>query len=224
MKNLTVIPARCGSKRIPGKNIKLLGGKPLIAYSIEYALNNKEWAGDIVVSTDCPEIASAAGQFDITIHNRPKELAGDQVSTAEVLQNLVIHMNRTYDFVVLLQPTNPFRPGKLIENAFERLIESKKKSLFTVSPLIKKLGKVHNDRFVPVNYQFGQRSQDIETLYYENGLLYISSYEMIISGKIMDEDSLAFTINHIFATVDIDTEEDWLYAEFVLNRIRHENT
>ncbi|NPA46087.1 MAG: acylneuraminate cytidylyltransferase family protein [Chlorobi bacterium] len=218
MKNLTIIPARCGSKRIPGKNIKFLGSKPLLAYSIEYALNHPDLAGQIMVSTDCDRIAEVASRYPVSIHRRPAALAGDDTPTADVLKHILDNTDLSPEFVTLLQPTNPFRPENLWQEAFTALQTSGKKSLFTVTPIVKKLGKIRDHRFVPFNYRFGQRSQDMEPLYYENGMLYISHASMIREAKIMDDQSLAFIINHIFASVDIDTEEDWLYAEFILKK------
>ena len=112
MKTLFIIPARGGSKGIPGKNIKLLAGKPLIAYSIEVARQLADDA-DICVSTDDAEIASVLR--DMWLHlpfMRPAELATDRSSTYDVLIHALDHyanLGRNYDTIVLLQPTSPFR-------------------------------------------------------------------------------------------------------------------
>ena len=89
-------------------------------------------------------------------------------------------------------------------------------SLMTVNRDPRKLGKIIDGKFTPWNYEFGMRSQDMEPLYYENGLLYISSKEQILNGKIMGDNMYPMIMNHIFGEVDIDTPADMAYAEYVL--------
>lgn len=85
-----------------------------------------------------------------------------------------------------------------------------------------KLGKIINNHYQPWNYHYGQRSQDLEPLYYENGLLYISSKELLLKGKIVDENMYPMVVDHIFGEVDIDTKEDMSYAEFIYNNYKNE--
>ena len=117
--------------------------------------------------------------------------------------------------VILLQPTNPLRPENLLKVAFHFYIENNCDSLFTVSRNHQKLGKIRDDKFVPFNYEYGQRSQDLEPFYFENGLLYISKTAVILEDTIITENSFPYKVNHIFATIDIDTQEDFDYAVFV---------
>ena len=89
--------------------------------------------------------------------------------------------------------------------------------MFTISRNHDKLGKIVNHKFEPFNYTIGQRSQDLEPLFYENGLLYISKANLIKNDIIISENALPFEVNHTFAKVDIDTQEDFDYAVFLLN-------
>ena len=136
-------------------------------------------------------------------------MAKDQTPTTDVVKDLVERVDKSYDFVVMLQPTNPLRPKKLFKEALKLLEEKRCDSLLTVSLNEYKLGKIKHSFFKPYTYEFGQRSQDLEPLYYENGLLYLCSYELAKNGKLISENPTAMIIEHPFASVDIDTELDW---------------
>lgn len=217
MKILFIIPARGGSKRLPGKNIKPLMGKPLLAYSIEFALSFMHGDNTVIVSTDEEQIKKTALQYGAQVMDRPESLSGDFVPTLEVMQQVVSHFVDV-DWVVLLQPTNPLRPENLLKEAFQILASGSYDSLMTVTEHIQKLGKIQNNTFIPYNYTFGQRSQDMEPLYFENGLLYISTPKLLIQGKILGDKAFPMIINHPFAHVDIDTIEDFEYATYLLNK------
>ena len=213
---LIIIPARGGSKRLPGKNIKNLAGKPLLAYSIEYAQQYIE--GDVLVSTDDEKVAQIAQKYRAEVQLRPHHLALDNTPTIDVLKQVLLAVDKEYDFVVLLQPTNPLRPENLFQEAWSLLQKEGESSLLTVSLNQHKLGKINCNRFQPYTYQFGQRSQDLDPLYYENGLLYIATVSLVKSGVLMDKNSLAMPIDHPYATVDIDDEMDWQWAEFLIQK------
>jgi len=135
-KIIAIIPARGGSKSIPRKNIKLLDGKPLIAYSIEQA-KQCDFIDRIIVSTDDEEIAEISRRYGAEIQMRPKELAQDDSPTIKVLQYVVRTLEKENyfpDMVVLLQPTNPFRKIEHINKAIEKIIQGFD-SATTISPL-----------------------------------------------------------------------------------------
>ena len=214
---ISIIPARGGSKRFPGKNIFPFAGKPLIAHSIEYS-KQSDLVISTFVSTDSQEIKDVALEYSAIVIDRPKELGGDFVSSAEVMKNAVkqlLNLGIGFDYVILLQPTNPLRPKGLIEKAVKLMETHRSRSLFTVSRCDKKLGKIVNSSFLPWNYQFGQRSQDMEPLYFENGLLYITHKELLLEGIIMNTESFPLEVNHIFGDVDIDTKDDLAYGEYI---------
>ena len=224
MKYVAVIPARGGSKRFPGKNVFPLEGLPLIARSIIYSKSCSQ-ISETYVSTDSTEIKEVSEQFGAKVLVRPPELSGDFVGTAAVLQYVgqtLIKLKEEFDYMVLLQATNPLRPKKMLAEAIDILESGNHDSLMTVSQSSLKLGKIVDHHFVPWNYEFGQRSQDLEPLYYETGLLYISSKQLILDGRIMGDNCFPMPINHIYGSVDIDTREDFLYAESVFKNYRDE--
>ncbi|OOV18383.1 cytidylyltransferase domain-containing protein [Flavobacterium sp. LM4] len=216
MKTIAIIPARGGSKRLPQKNIKFLGEIPLLAHSILYAQANNDIIQEIYVSTDDEQIKQVALQFGAKIVDRPLSLSGDLEPTVSALKNVLEQIDKKIENVILLQATNPLRPVNLLKEAFEIYKEKKVDSLFTVSQNYQKLGKIENNKFIPFNYTIGQRSQDLEPLFYENGLLYISKAKLILKSKILSENAFPLKMNHIFANVDIDDQNDFDYAEYLL--------
>jgi N-acylneuraminate cytidylyltransferase len=218
MKNIAIIPARGGSKRLPNKNSLLLDGIPLIAHSIIYALNNKTIIDAIFVSTDDDKIKEIAIKYGAKVIDRPNELSGDLEPTVSALKHCLESINdASIENVILLQPTNPLRPENLLREAYQVYNENCYDSLFTVTRNNQKFGKIKNNKFVPFNYEIGQRSQDLEPIYFENGLLYITNSKSIKKGEIISKNAFPFIINHIFAQVDIDTQEDFDYAEYLYN-------
>ncbi|MDP3353993.1 MAG: acylneuraminate cytidylyltransferase family protein [Flavobacteriaceae bacterium] len=220
MRNIVIIPARGGSKRFLNKNIQLLRQVPLIEYSIQYAKENCLYA-KIVVSTDSELIKEIALQNGVEVVDRPLELSGDLCTTISTLQHVLENSNETFEYVTLLQPTNPLRPKKLFKEAFKILVEGNYDSLMTVTRNEQKFGKIIDGKFIPYNYEIGQRSQDLDPLFYENGLLYITKSSLILEGKIVGSANYPLVINHPFAKVDIDTIEDLEYAEYLLNNYRN---
>ena len=224
MKYITIIPARGGSKRFPGKNTHILNGTPLICHSIEYSLRNPKIVGTYV-STDAEDIKQISKVGGAEIIDRPAEFAGDFATTASAMKHAVQYlMNKgvEFDYVVLLQATNPLRPKGLLDEAITILEKGENDSLFTVNRSEKKLGKIIDGKFVPWNYKFGQRSQDLEPLYYENGLLYITKKELLLQEIIEGPTAYPLVVEHPFGEVDIDTVEDFRYAEYMLNQYRDE--
>lgn len=218
MKTIAIIPARGGSKRLPQKNIKLLGEIPLLAHSILYAKANKEIIDEVYVSTNDDEIKEIALEFGAKVISRPESLSGDLEPTVSALKNVLEQITAEVENVVLLQATNPLRPQNLLKEAFEIFQKEKHNSLFTVSRNHQKFGKIINEKFIPFNYEIGQRSQDLEPLFFENGLLYITKAALIIENIIIAENAFPFKIDSIFAGVDIDTQEDFDYAEYLYQK------
>ena len=217
-KTIAIIPARGGSKRLPQKNIKLLGNYPLLVHSILYAQANKEIIDEVYVSTDNDAIKAIALQYGAKVIDRPESLSGDLEPTVSALKHILENIEEEIENVVVLQPTNPLRPEKLLAETFEIFQRENYDSLFTVSRNHQKFGKIKDNKFIPFNYKIGQRSQDLEPLYFENGLLYISKTKLILEDKIISENAFPFELNHIFASVDIDTEDDLEYAEYLFQK------
>jgi CMP-N-acetylneuraminic acid synthetase len=215
MKTIAIIPARGGSKRLPQKNLKLLGGIPLIAHSILYAQKRSDIIDEIYVSTDDDSIKKIAVQYGAKVIDRPEDLSGDLEPTVSALKHVLEFIEINIENVILLQATNPLRPQNLLKEAFEIYQNGNYDSLFTVSRNHQKLGKIVENKFVSFNYNIGQRSQDLTPLFFENGLLYISKASLILKEIIISENAFPFEVNSIFANVDIDTEEDLVYANYL---------
>lgn len=223
-KYITIIPARGGSKRFPGKNTHILNGKPLICHSIDYSKKNDSII-DTYVSTDAEDIKQVSLLSGAKVIDRPKELADDYATTAAAMRHAVHHLVNNgveFDFVVLLQATNPLRPKNLLNEAIDIIEKGNNDSLFTVNRSTRKLGKIVDNIFVPWNYHFGQRSQDLDPLFYENGLLYITRKDLLLQEIIEGPTAYPLIVDHPYGEVDIDTKEDFSYAEFMLNQYRNE--
>ncbi|WP_264553468.1 cytidylyltransferase domain-containing protein [Flavobacterium sp. N2038] len=218
-KTIAIIPARGGSKRIPEKNIQILGDLPLIVHSIIYAKENKAIIDEVYVSTDNDAIKQIALKFGVNIIDRPESISGDMEPTISALKHVLESIDsEDVENVVLLQPTNPLRPRDLLNETFEKYQNENLDSLFTVSRNYQKLGKIEDNRFLPYNYSIGQRSQDLEPLFFENGLLYITKASLILNNIIISENAFPFEVNHIFAQVDIDTRDDLDYARYLYQK------
>jgi CMP-N-acetylneuraminic acid synthetase len=218
-KTIAIIPARGESKRLPLKNTLLLGNYPLLVHSILFAQSNSEIIDEIYVSTDDTTIKEIAIQFGAKVIDRPEAISGDFEPTVSALKHVLDSIEEQIENVILLQPTNPLRPKNLLKECFAKFKETNSDSLFTVSQNHHKLGKIQNNKFQPFNYEIGQRSQDLEPLYFENGLLYITKAKTILEDKIISENAFPYIVNHIFASVDIDTKQDFDYAAYLLKSI-----
>ena len=131
-KTIAIIPARGNSKRLPGKNIKLLNGIPLLAHSILYSQKNS-FIDAVYVSTDDEVIKKVALDFGAKVIDRPLSLSGDFEPTVSALKHAIETIDFEIDNVILLQPTNPLRPKDLLKDCFEKFQNLNADSLFTVS-------------------------------------------------------------------------------------------
>jgi N-acylneuraminate cytidylyltransferase len=215
---IAIIPARKGSKRLQNKNNKLLGRIPLIIHSILFAKENLDVIDVIYVSSNDDAIKKIASEYGVKVIERPDFLCGDDEPTVSALKHVLESIYEEVENVILLQPTSPLRPVNLLKEAFEVFQKNNCNSLFTVSRNHQKLGKISKNQFLPVNYKLGQRSQDMESLYFENGLLYITKSSLIRANKIISENAYPLVIDHPFAEIDIDTQKDLEYAEYLFKK------
>ena len=224
MEYKVIIPARANSKRIPGKNLKLLGKKPLIEYSIDYALSFFPKTS-IWVNSDSKEILEFSKLKGVNTLLRPDNLANDLSPTVDALKYNLFHFEKNKikcDAFILLQPTSPFRDSNLLNEGIYNFEKSKRKSLASFSKLSLKIGAIEGDFFNPINYIPGQRSQDLDKTYYENGLLYITKRESIRAGKVITSDVFPLIYDSMEKIIDIDTPEDFVLAELML-KLKNEN-
>ena len=231
---LAVVPARGGSKRVPRKNILPLGGRPLVAWTIEAALSSGVLA-DVLVSTDDEEIADVSQRYGALVPwLRPAELSTDTATSASVLGHALAwyeRERRVVDAVVLLQPTSPFRTVETI-----RAAASKYASLGSCPATLVSVSKVqqhpqwcfslNGDEMRPFLGWDGihSRSQDLPSAYALNGCIYIIPASDIREGlPIIHPGICAFVMDSADEALDIDTVEDWLAAERHADRLGRSN-
>jgi CMP-N-acetylneuraminic acid synthetase len=223
-KIIAIIPARGGSKRLPGKNIKLLLGKPLIYYSIAVAKASK-YIDRVIVSTDDDSIATISTSLGAEVIRRPESLSTDTATTASALKHVLTELekqNYIPDSVITLQTTNPLRPLQILNDAIEKFYSYEIiDSLLTVSLNKHKLGKIENNYYVPFTYSAGQRSQDLNPLFYENGLIYITQSSLLLKKEeVIGEKAVAMVTDELFGLIDIDEQIDFDLADFFLNKYK----
>lgn len=224
---LALIPARAGSKRLPGKNIKLLGGKPLIEWSIDVAKNIDDIC-DILVSTDdecIADIAKNAGALAPWL--RPADLSNETASSADVAMHALDwyeSVKGKTDGLLLLQPTSPFRTRETILRGLSLFKKDKNhRSVVGVSraethPMM--CFSIEGDLMIPFidGVEYHSRSQDLPPAYKVNGSFYLVSSDKFRATKsFYDSDTLPLLIDSFEESIDIDTELDWKMAELTLN-------
>lgn len=218
-----VIPARGGSKGIPGKNIKELDGKPLIQYTIEAAREVFE-DRKIIVSTDSPEIKEIVEQMGLKVpFLRPAELASDKAGTHEVLvhaNNFMEEHGNISESLVLLQPTSPFRTGKHIQEAikeFSNEIQMLVSVKETSSNPYYVLWEENETGFLRKSKKGDYvRRQDCPEVWEFNGAIYIINIMALKKQKLSDFQKIKKYVMDDISSHDIDTELDWKVAEAII--------
>jgi CMP-N,N'-diacetyllegionaminic acid synthase len=224
MKILALIAARGGSKRLPNKNIRLLGGKPLITWSIDIAKNIPDIC-DILVSTDEPDIADISKEAGAYVPwLRPNELSTDTASPVDVaLHALEFYedKNGSVDGLLLLQPTSPFRTKETLHRGINLFDKHGHQPVLGVSPNhahpMWSL-KMEGDYLVPFMKEHGlnTRTQDLPPAYVVNGSFYlISPSELRACRSFVGPKTISLLIKSEQDSVDIDTEWDFKIAELV---------
>lgn len=223
-KNCTVIiPARKGSKGIKNKNMAYLGGKRLIEWSIDLA-QKLEFITNIVVSTDCPEIAKLVKSKGIRFNDyRDSKLAKDETSMSEVILYEIKKRKIKGDFI-LLQPTSPFRNLELVREAYKEFQSRKPKSLVSIVQKSKGVfwtfTRDENSGFIDSLFnEIPTRRQDMPECYELNGSIYISSAETFLKSKsFFSPETFGFIMEEKFS-IDIDTYEDLELARNYLENL-----
>ena len=222
MSIITIIPARGGSKGLPGKNIRNLADLPLIAHSIMSAKEAKI-VDKVYVSTDDREIAEIARDYGAEIIDRPKELADDTASSESALIHAVEQIESDgvdIDLVVFLQCTSPIRTAEDIDNALKKVTTENADSLLSVSPSHRFLWEEVDDEAQSINYDYRRRSrrQDMQPQYVENGSIYIFKPWVLkeLNNRLGGKISL-FEMNEA-ASWEIDSLFDFEVAEFLLKK------
>lgn len=225
MRTLAVIPARGGSKGVPKKNIRMLGGRPLIEWTIESAIAARDVLSRIIVSTDDNETASISRSAGVDVpFLRPQELSGDKVPTISVLQHAVAYAEaeegQAYDFVMLLQPTAPFRTEQDIRDAINLALTKDFDSIisvvqvFAVHPILMK--RIENDRLLPFCLEEfeGTRRQDYSpAAYMRNGAIYLTRRDLIVQKNTIWGNKIRPLVMPEERSINIDSELDFFVCE-----------
>lgn len=227
MKNLAIIPARSGSKALKDKNIKLLNGKPLMAYTIEAAIQSKMF-DEVMVSTDSIEYADIAKKYGAKVpFMRNSELSNDTASSWDVVRyvlNKYKEAGKEFDTVALLQPTSPLRTGKDIIEGYKVMNDKSANAAVGVcevdhSPLWMNTLPEDNAMVNFINPKVvGLPRQELEKYYRINGALYIIRTGIINKIDNLYNDKCYALIMDKKRSIDIDDEYDFLLAEILLQK------
>lgn len=223
IKILCIIPARGGSKRIPNKNIILLFGKPLIAYTIEHAKKSK-LINRIIVSTDSDKIADVSTLYEVEVIKRPSKLATDNSTSESVLKHVLIYLEKEEkyypDIIVFLQCTSPLRENDDIDKAINTLINEEADSLFSAFKFKKFIWEKRRKYIKSINYDYKHRirEQSFHGQYQENGSIYVFKPWMLklknnrLGGKIS-----IYEMSYL-NSFQIDNFEDFELCEYILRK------
>ena len=225
MRILYIIPARAGSKGLPGKNTRILGTKPLVAYTIDFALNNMKVDDKLCISTNDDEVIKIASSLGVQIpFKRPEVLASDEASTYDVIMHAINYYEKEnifFDLVFLLQPTSPFRTQedfnslfKNYDNNIEMVVSVKKSKENPYFNLFEEnefgfLNKSKESDF--------QRRQDCPEVFAFNGSMYLMKVSALKMYPINKFKKIKKVIMPDERSIDIDTPNDWTVAEYLLS-------
>lgn len=220
---LAIIPARGGSKGLPGKNIKDLHGVPMLARTINAALNSR-YKIDTFVSTDDDEIKQVALDFGAQVpFVRPSEFATDTASVADAVLHFIGKVEQEYDSLVLLQPTSPLRNEKHIDEALELHFKNERPVVSVVeadkSPHW--MYKCENQKLIPFIQSYKQhiQRQALEKAYCLNGAIYVVNIvQLKENNKFVFDDSIPYLMDRA-SSIDIDTIIDFKLAELILSEL-----
>ncbi|WP_055435388.1 cytidylyltransferase domain-containing protein [Lacinutrix algicola] len=226
MRILGIIPARGGSKGIPGKNIKMLAGKPLLEYTWEVASKSKQLS-KVILSTEDDAIIKVGNALGITIpFKRPSSLSEDKSPTLGVIQHALEFYKakgEVFDAVCLLQVTSPFRTVAFLDKAIETFIQAKTDALVSVLEVPHEFNphwtfKANENNELQIatgEKQIISRRQDLPKTYHRDGSIYLTKIDVILKGNSLFGDSISYVVSNRETHVNIDTIEDWEKAETI---------
>jgi len=221
---LGLITARGGSKSVPGKNLKPLGGKPLIAWIIA-AARDSQYLDRLVLSTDDGEISAAAGALGCEVpFMRPGDLSGDEAKSIDAVNHALETLVEKYDYVALMQPTSPFTLAEDIDNCVRLCHRQDAPACVAVSETAKSpywMYHLDDERMRPViagNDQRVTRRQELPATYVSGGIFVARCNWIISQQDFIGPDTLGCIVNNERA-LDVDTELDFATAEALLNRM-----
>jgi len=228
MRILGLIPARGGSKGIPGKNIKLMGGQPLLKYTIDSAKRSK-FLSNLILSSDDSEIIEVAKLLNLEVpFIRPESLSRDSTPSLDVLKHALkfyADQGQTFDAICLLQPTTPFRKEGLIDEAINTFIKKEYDSVISVREIPSDFNphwafedhagtlKIATGEVAPIT-----RRQELPKAYHRDGAIYLTKAEVILNSNSLLGNKIGFIDTTDQEYVNLDTMEDWKMAEEILKK------
>lgn len=233
MKNIAIITARGGSKRIPRKNIKDFMGKPIIAYSIEACLGCNVF-DEIMVSTDCPEIAEIAKQYGAKVpFMRSAKTSDDFATTFDVVQEVINKYKENaqeFDNACFVYPCAPFLTAEILNDAYRIFSDSNQNALLPVCKYptpVEWAMRIKDGSLIQTDSTAHKlRSQDIEPKYFDVGMFGFCKISSLLESKtLVPEKTFGYVIDELHCQ-DIDSQEDWQMAELkykILNTKRDSN-
>lgn len=218
MTALGFIPARGGSKGIPRKNLALLGGKPLIAHTIEAARQSRR-LDRLVVSTEDPEIADVASHYGVEVLMRPPELAADETPMLPVAMHVLeVLSGRSYrpDLFVTLHPTSPFRSPGLIDRAVTKFLTTPGiDAVLTVSPVNPRIGSLQRGFFIPDG-----DPEHPAPVYVDAGAVYVNRVAQLVEGRSFVGRRAHVLVLDKIEGLDVNTPLDLKIAQTILEQGR----
>ncbi len=211
---LAIVLARSGSKGLPGKNIKNINGKPLMAWSIEAGLNSK-YIDSLTVSTDSEEYAEVAKFFGAEVpFIRPNGISTDKSSRQDAIKyslDFFKDKGKVYNYIILLEPTSPLTTGEDIDSAIEQLLlEENAEAIVGVS-----LSEASHPNFLVRLSNGFVRRQDLEDFYFYDGSLYISEVDKYLEKEFYHENTLGYIVPK-WKSLEIDDMDDFIMVEAVM--------
>jgi len=219
---LALIPARGGSKGIPGKNIKPLSGKPLLLWTIDEA-KKSQYIDKLILSSDDDAIIKIAieGGCDVPFE-RPVELAEDTTGSMDVIMHALDQLTERFDYLLLLQPTSPFRKAKDIDAIIKQCLDIDARMMISVTEAKKHPAfffGLQEGKLIPVlGFQRQSRRQDMPKTYEPNGALYFSATDFLCQVQSYNVPEAHAFIMDAYSSVDIDEAVDWEFAEFLISK------
>lgn len=214
MRILAIIPARAGSKGIPNKNIRIIGGHPLVYYAIRNALQSDEIT-DVIVSTDSPEVAIIAKQMGVTVKWREKYLCEDEVTLDSVIAD-AIPKDVLWDYIVTMQPTSPTLNVRTLDTAIQYAIESSLDTLISATNSPHLSWREETGKKVP-NYKERLNRQYLPANYLETGAFMISKASVVTKETRIGSKVDIFEISET-ESIDVDTFIDLQVVQLLMNR------
>lgn len=222
---IAIIPARAGSKGIPGKNKKEFLGKPLVLHTIDYALTALN-PNHIYLSTDDFEIMDMGKKKRIEIIERPNDLAQDNSTTESAVEHVLKTCTQSPELILILQPTSPLRPENSLKELIDHFYINQFDSLLTISPTHRffwQIDKIHGKPLYDIHNRPRRQDMEKENIrFVENGSVYAFTYEHFKSTRNRLGGKIGYYIFPEEYSIELDTVSDWTYLETIGNGLKNQ--